>query len=71
MMQIKTRIQSFLALFLPFLGSPTYYPLTGMKYFGLHAFRRRAGKGYISEQQTLGKSRFFIDDLLIVLGSRA
>ena len=45
-MQIYTNLE-FSSPFLPFSGLNNLLPLTGMKYFGLHAFRLRAEKTYI------------------------
>ena len=63
-----------LALFCPFLASTTYYTPHGNEIFWPAGFSVKCREELYhppGEQQTRGKSRFFIDDVLIVLGSRA
>ena len=67
-MQINKNPELF-SPFLPFLGLNNLLPLTGMKYFDLQAFRVRAEKSY-TIRLVDSKSRFFIEDVLIVLDSR-
>ena len=60
--------------FCPFFGLNNLLPLTGLKYFwpvGFSGTYREELYHPPGEQQTRGKSRFFIGDVLIVLGSRA
>ena len=57
--------------FLPFFNN--LLPLTGMKCFGLQAFRLRVEKSYtirLVNSKLVVRAVFVIDDVLIVLGSR-
>ena len=71
-MQINKNPELF-SPFLPFFGLNNLLPHTRMKYFGLQAFRLCAEKSYIIRlvNSKRGKKRFVIQDVLIVLGSRA
>ena len=60
--------------FCPFFGLNNLLPLTGLKYFwpvGFSGTYREELYHPPGEQQTRGKSRFFIGDVLVALGSRA
>ena len=70
---MEVRIQSFFCPFSPFFGLNNLQLLTEMKYFGPQVFRliREELQHPPGEQQTRGKIRCFVDDVVIVLGPRA